>query len=1113
MVSHGRIRSSRLCVQCFVACVLLICSGSLNATEPSPIQDDATLRDIAMIGEKLAWVVGDHGTMWKTTDSGVTWKFVSTNTLAHWNSVCFLTDRIGWIAGGDTEPFTRRGRGLLLVTKDGGLTWQAVSNEELPRLRYVRFFDPRQGVIVGEPNSAHPSGVMFTEDGGKTWQEMPGPAGSSWLAADFVEPMDGLLGGRQGRVSAVSGGKVLPTRVDPSSWRRIHAVRLQSDLKGWLVGDGGLVMKTDSGGVVWEAPQGELPHELRDVANFRAVAVRGDRVWIAGSPGSVIWHSPDGGQSWQRQLTGSQLPVESLKFANGSNGSESQVGLAVGACGLILQTNDGGETWRGIRAADRRAAYLSVSVWPEDISFRLMAQQSGEQGYRSVASVLVPELRTDKQATTELDQRLLDAVHASGGNSAESDDRWLLTVPDLAKHPEKLLEAWSRRAEGRLNEQWLARLVVALRSWRPDIVVVGGESDDAVEKHLRDSLLRAVAVAADPTQFPWLTEAFALPTWKVSKVYARRPDGSAGEMMVEPHELLARLGVSVAQAAAASEGQLLGENLGLRSRSEAYRLLKDETSTGGAFWRGIVHAGESSSRRKTLDLNDKDLEQRQKSARRQKNFVASAERALTSQSRSLALIAELQTNMREMPSSQAAVTLAQLAADLQRNGQADAAEATLIELVDRYGDEPVAQSAMAELIRTWCSTEKSWQRLKLTEVVRTTTKPAREGEAPAEPTFSAARGSAGASPSRKSVPRTASQTELLKLIGTENAIPKAGTPLSAAATTESNRGPLKVGSETTWDRGQLEHWQQQALKLAKRLRERSPDLADQPQVQFPLAAMLRQRGSSDLSSAIYRRFEQSIAATPWRRVARRELWLQQPIGEQPEEWFRSQFTPTKPHLDGDLSDGCWQNAKHLELQEADADSQLQVERALAENESDLDSSSKSPAPKKSSVVVTNGTDVVPANAFAMVSHDDRYFYFAASLPRHPDASKAEPVRDGRTHDADLANFDRVRLQIDVDRDYSISDLFEIDQRGYTRESCGGDQRWNPKWYVVTDSNADCWTIEAAIPLSELAPPELRRGATWTIGIVRTLPAISASGWPATGNQSSEPMWRGLMKLE
>jgi hypothetical protein len=301
------------------------------------------------------------------------------------------------------------------------------------------------------------------------------------------------------------------------------------------------------------------------------------------------------------------------------------------------------------------------------------------------------------------------------------------------------------------------------------------------------------------------------------------------------------------------------------------------------------------------------------------------------------------------------------------------------------------------------------------------------------------------------------------------------------------------------------------LKLAKRLRELSPEQADQPSVQFPLAAMLRQRGSPDLAGAIYRRFEQSVATTPWRRVARREIWLQRPITEQPDEWFRSLPTRTKPHLDGDLSDVCWQTAKRLELREADSDSQQQVERALAEEETD----SEAPAPKskKSRAMLTGDEDAGVQKTFAMITHDDRYLYFAASLPRHREMADVEPARDGRTHDADLNGFDRVSLFVDIDRDYSLSDLFEIDQRGCTRESCGGDLRWNPKWFVITNSTADRWTLEAAIPLSELAPPELRRGTTWAIGVVRTLPAISAAGWPAIGQQSAEPMWRGLMKLE
>ncbi len=1131
----------RACLFCGLMLALTSC---LSAAEPTPQQDDATLRDVTLLGEKLAWVVGDHGVVWKTTDGGMTWQFVSVPVRAHWSSVCFLSDRVGWIAGGDTEPFTRRGRGLLLVTKDGGATWQSVSQAELPRLRYVRFFDSRQGVIVGEPSSSHPSGVLFTEDAGQSWREMPGQAGSSWLAADFMGPSDGLLGGRQGRVAAVADGQALPARVDSSSWRRVHSVRLQRDLKGWLVGDGGLVMKTETGGVVWEVPAGELPRELRDAANLRAVACRGDQVWIAGSPGGVIWHSPDGGQTWQRQLTGSSLPIESLEFAqrspsaprerpiarstlDGSTASDARsslsrnematFGIAVGACGVILRTDDGGATWHVARGVGRRAAWLSVSVWPDEISLRLMAQQSGEQSYRSIATVLVPESpRDDRRSmlTAESDQRLLDAVLASGGNSAETDDRWLTAMPDLYRQPEKLLEAWSRRAEGRLDEQWLARLVVTLRTWRPDVVVVGGETDDAVQRHLRESVLRAIDMAADPTQAPWLTEVFGLPAWKVSKAYVRRPDGSAGDATLEPHELLARLGLSIAQAAAPAEGRLLVEGGGLRTQREAYRLLRDETTAGGSFWRGMAHAPGSAARRKLIDLDERDLEERQKQARRQKNFAASVERALDDETRSSALLAELRGHSRALPPSQAAIELAQLAADLQRHAHSDLAEATLIELIDRYGGEPAAHTAMADLIRTWCSAEISWRRIRKTEVVQNKTKSREPGSGVQNSKLADGKLSAVTTDRQpilnfERLTSDRASLERLQTIAAQKEVLSIEAPLTTGATMETTRGSLQIGREATWDRGQLDHWQQQALRLAQRLRERSPELADQPSVQFPLAAMLRQRGSPDLSAAIYRRFGQSVVATPWQRVAQRELWLQTPIGEQPEDWLRSVPTRTKPHLDGVLTDDCWQSARHLVLHDSDPTAsgrgQAPQNSELAEEGVRVQESRRSP--------ILNSAMPDPSRAFVMLAHDERYLYVAASLPRHPDLPEAEPMRDGRTHDADLTGFDRVTLLVDIDRDYAVSDVFEIDERGCTRESCGSDFTWNPKWFVATSSDLSRWTFEAAIPLSEIAPPELRRGCVWSIGIVRTLPAISVSGWPASGNQPAEPVWRGLLKLE
>ena len=46
-----------------------------------------------------------------------------------------------------------------------------------------------------------------------------------------------------------------------------------------------------------------------DEFDWRALEVRGARVWLAGSPGTKVLHSPDGGRTWEAFATGQNLPM------------------------------------------------------------------------------------------------------------------------------------------------------------------------------------------------------------------------------------------------------------------------------------------------------------------------------------------------------------------------------------------------------------------------------------------------------------------------------------------------------------------------------------------------------------------------------------------------------------------------------------------------------------------------------------------------------------------------------------------------------------------------------------------------------------------------------------
>ena len=177
----------------------------LTASTPAPSknhpwQDDAALHDVKFVGRKIGWAVGDHGTVWSTGNGGETWSRLSVPVDASLRSICFwrkqgaASDRIAWIAGRGTQPYTRVGFGVLLKTEDGGRTWKQLGFR-LPPLSYVRFFGAERGIAVGESTPEHPTGVFLTEDGGETWQSAAGKKTTGWHTAAFSEFHGGVVAG------------------------------------------------------------------------------------------------------------------------------------------------------------------------------------------------------------------------------------------------------------------------------------------------------------------------------------------------------------------------------------------------------------------------------------------------------------------------------------------------------------------------------------------------------------------------------------------------------------------------------------------------------------------------------------------------------------------------------------------------------------------------------------------------------------------------------------------------------------------------------------------------------------------------------------------------------
>lgn len=134
------------------------------------------------------------------------------------------------------------------------------------------------------------------------------------------------------------------------------------------VGERGTILLSDDEGQAW-----------RQVASPVSVSFTGvsfgdpQRGWIVGH-GQVVLTTADGGQTWTRQLDGTQVAQIELAAAKASGDAalirtaerlveegadkpfldvhffDANRGLVIGAYGSILATDDGGKTWRSRRA-------------------------------------------------------------------------------------------------------------------------------------------------------------------------------------------------------------------------------------------------------------------------------------------------------------------------------------------------------------------------------------------------------------------------------------------------------------------------------------------------------------------------------------------------------------------------------------------------------------------------------------------------------------------------------------------------------------------------------------------------------------------------------------------
>ncbi|PQO33556.1 YCF48-related protein [Blastopirellula marina] len=999
---------------------LLSLANRLLADVPNTWYGDATLNDVHFVDDRHGVAVGDHGTIWHTSDAGINWKQIPSGTESHLHAVHFSDPKHGWIVGGAPLPYSQGTRGVVLQSSDGGNSWHVMPDQMLPLLTSVHFQDTRHGWAVGRGSNVFPSGLFETTDGGRTWRSLPGMQEDCFRKLAMLPNGELLLAGAGGNLSLADRGGIRQPTIQADPLRDMQAVVVAGSQEATAVGEGGLILRSTNAGSSWEIVTPDCLGRTLRQTNFYAVERLGKQVWIGGAPGSVLLHSSDGGEAFEIQNLPTTATLRGIYFRSESTG------WAVGALGTILNTTDGGKTWSVQRQGGQRLALLGIVHDPEVIPFELISYHAGTQGFLTGMEVI--NRPTAKSGLPRLP--LQDAVASSGGDIGHTAWQFPNEDTKLNLSGKAMIAGWDTANDGQGLQAVEAYLVRLIRQWRPSVVLTD-HADPTGKQPLaylvNQVVLSAVEKAGDIQAFPEHQSELGLQPWSVARVCSVMPDGERGSVKLNATQISPQLAMSLSEYAGVSRGIAFSELLEGPATVELKVLRSSSISEGrlSDIFSGISIPAGKEARRPPQQMPVVDLAALQRTAQKRRNMIEMINRAVQDEERGALVLGQMLRMSEDLPPQRSVEVLFHLAQQANQSGNLSLAADMHHQIVRKFPQSSLAPRSAAWLIGFYASNEIRFHERSSVEFATPTKQlEANTEEAEEEPAEIA--------------------------------------PVSFNKP-ENYQRPLESS--------------QQGNQLIAELNQAMPQMLSEPSVAFSLERLLAAEGHSRQGESYVRRLLNLSQDNPWSRKAQWELALGRGNVQVDAPNVQATYSEMKPILDGNLNDPIWQAGKPVDFQAG-------------------------------TISAENGAP----RAAMMVAFDDDYLYLAIRCMKSKKFQYDAPSHEARPRDADLEASDRVRLYLDLDRDYATAYELTVDYRGMTADALAGNRTWDPQWFVAAKQDRTTWTIEAAIPLGELTGEIIRPGTSWGMAAQRVIVGEGTEAWPTSALYEMGPSEFGLLQF-
>ena len=316
--------------------------GGVNWTDLGEPIGIGTIQSMVFHDSNTGWLGSTQGGIYKTTDGGQNWEVMDTTQFNTLVNLRFLNDQTGFAAI----------QKKLAKTTDGGQNWTVINENAF-------------GNHIDDLAIINDSTIVATQNLRAYYSEQGGTVVNFFKPAQYADDCRGIYALPDGRVWLACGyrsilysndfGLSYDEQVD-GNHNRMQYVGFLTDQKGWTVGQGASLLKTDNAGDNWVDVS---PADLGLSSVFDAEVVSDQELWMCG--GSTVAKSTDGGANWNVVLSGIGSPYKIEITSNA---------VYVGTSGgKIYQSFDGGDNFE------------TVEIAASNVLFRGLCFPTGQTGY------------------------------------------------------------------------------------------------------------------------------------------------------------------------------------------------------------------------------------------------------------------------------------------------------------------------------------------------------------------------------------------------------------------------------------------------------------------------------------------------------------------------------------------------------------------------------------------------------------------------------------------------------------------------------------------------------------------------------------------------------------